>query len=224
MIIKRLLQVFLSLAGNSPSVAENAATDENFMLVLRELQGASKSEFGFEPAGPQTVTLGDGKTAVISPAWFDLIGDMSVRFVSDGERTMRNLTTEEFSALGLTAEQAAEIAIANIKRRYGAPESSRWENGIMLVSGKSPDLDSSYFLDRDFWERLLRAYPDGLIVGVPKRGGLLYAPVSDRRAVSSLEQDIQRLYETSGTMRVSAALYLFKDSRWTMHRRPASLH
>ena len=205
------------------SAIDNKETDENFMLVLREVEGANKQDFGFKATGPMTGTL-DGENVTVENAWFDLIGDMHVRFVIDGEHSMQNLTAEEFSAFGLTPEQAVEIAIANIKRRYGTPHASSWDDGIMLVSGDSPDLDSSYFLDMAFWENLLRDNPDGLIAGVPKRGGLIFAPVSDKLAVLSLERSIRALYESSESMRVSAGLYLFKDGKWSLYRKPASLH
>ena len=92
----------------------------------------------------------------------------------------------------------------------------------MEVAGKSPDLDSSYFLDRDFWRGLLKQHPDGLVVAVPKRGGLLYAPVSDSRAVATLRKGVGYLYTSSERLRVSAALYLFKDDKWTVFQAPAA--
>jgi hypothetical protein len=224
MVLKHLLPLLLSLVAMTSGAKDNPESDPNFMLVLREVEGANKQDFGFKPAGTGSATLPSGETITMSPAWFDLIGDMHVRFVIDGEHSMQNLTAEEFSALGLTPERAAEVAISNIKSRYGQPHATPWEDGIMLVSGKSPDLDSSYFLDSAFWDGLLREHPEGLIVGVPKRGGLIYAPVSDKRAVSSLERSIRFLYESSDSMRVSAALYLFKDDKWTVYRKPVSLN
>lgn len=203
---------------------DNLESDPNFMLVLREVEGGNKQQFGFKPTGPATATLKNGETVSMSSAWFDLIGDMHVRFVIDGEHSMKNLTAEEFSALRLTPERAAEIAVSNIKIRYGVPRATPWEDGIVLVSGESPDLDSSYFLDSAFWEGLLKKHPEGLIVGVPKRGGLIYAPVSDKRAVSSLERSIRFLYESSDAMRISAALYLYRDGGWAVYRKSASLN
>jgi hypothetical protein len=94
----------------------------------------------------------------------------------------------------------------------------------MLVSGESPDLDSSYFLDRSFWDKLLLKHPQGVVVGVPKRGGLIYAPVSDNAALAALERSIRTLYETSENMRISSALYLYVDRKWTVYRTPASLN
>ena len=86
----------------------------------------------------------------------------------------------------------------------------------MQVEGKSPDLNSSYFLDRDFWRDLLRQHPEGIVAAVPKRGGLLFVPLSDRRAVNELRKGIAYLYSSSERLRVSSALYLFKDDHWTV--------
>lgn len=204
-----------ALAGDRPKV------DENFMLVVRETTGADKAILELVPFGPRKVVLDNGEVATFENAWFDLIGDMHVRFVMDGEHTMRNLTLDEFNDLGLTPEQAVDAAVANIKGRYGSPRAVEWHDGIQAVAAESPDLDSSYFLDRRFWNGLLAQHPEGLVVGVPHRGVLLFAPVTRPEAVSVLETTIGALHDRSGSLRVSSALYLFKDGGWTVYRRPA---
>ena len=59
-------------------------------------------------------------------------------------------------------------------------------------------------------------HPDGVVVAVPKRGGLLYAPLSDEAAVGRLRRGVRQLHASSGRLGVSAALYLFKDGRWSV--------
>jgi hypothetical protein len=81
-------------------------------------------------------------------------------------------------------------------------------------------LDSSYFLDLEFWQDLLRVHPEGLVVGVPKRGGLLFVPASDIAAVNNFRRGIAPLFMTSENMRVSSALYLFKDTGWSVFQDP----
>ncbi len=90
----------------------------------------------------------------------------------------------------------------------------------MQVQGKSPDLDSSYFLDRPYWNDLLKKHPEGLVVSVPKRGGLLYAPVEDSKAIDSLKRGVAYLHASSQRLRVSSALFLFKDGRWSVFQAP----
>jgi hypothetical protein len=86
----------------------------------------------------------------------------------------------------------------------------------MQVQGKSPDLDSSYFLDRTYWLALLKNSPEGIVVAVPKRGGLLYAPLNDVKAVDSLKRSVAYLHSSSQRQRVSSALFLFKDGKWSV--------
>lgn len=204
------------------SSADHPHPDDDFMLVLREVEGANKREYGLVPSGPSTGTLRDGRPFTLHNAWFDLIGDMHVRFVIDGSDSMQNLTMEEYSRYGITPEQAVDVAVANIRRRYGPPQAGEWDQGILLVSGDSPDLDTSYFLDYGFWDEQLAAHPEGLVVGVPQRGGLIFAPVSNASAVDVLQDSIVGLYQDSGNQRISSALYLYKDHCWSVYRDPLS--
>ena len=222
MAFKKLIPLLMSVAAVASIASERSTPDENFMLVLREVEGANKQDFGFEPAGAATGTLNSGEKISLDPAWFDVIGDMHVRFVIDGEQSMRNLSAKEFAAFGLTPAQAVDIAMANIKKRYGAPQSTPWGDGIIQVAGGSADLDSSYFLDAAFWDELSKKHPDGLVVGVPQRGGLIYAPAADAQAVDSMERSIRSLYEAGGSLRVSSALYLYKNGKWSVFRKPAT--
>lgn len=90
----------------------------------------------------------------------------------------------------------------------------------MQVQSASPDLNSSYFLDRAFWRDLQRDHPQGLVVAVPRRGGLVYAPRDDEIAVDQLRFAVAALYAGSGGTRVSSALYLFKDGAWSVFQPP----
>ncbi len=63
---------------------------------------------------------------------------------------------------------------------------------------------------------MLAAHPQGLVVAVPRTDLLLFAPVSDTPAVDSLRKGIAGLHSGGGDYRLSSALYLFKDDRWTV--------
>ena len=67
----------------------------------------------------------------------------------------------------------------------------------MQVEGKSPDLNSSYFLDRAFWRNLLRQNREGIVVAVPKRGSLLFTSITDSKAVDGIRKGIAYLYSSS---------------------------
>ena len=192
------------------------------MVVVRESIGADKKDESFKPTGKAKAKLQDGREIEIEMASWEFIGDTHIRIVFDGANSMTGATPADLANLNIrNIEDALSLAIANVKRVYGEPTSTPWTGGIFEVSGKSPDLDSSYFLDRDFWRKLLKKYPEGLAAIVPKRGGLLYAPASDIRAVEALKRGVFQLYSTSGVMRVSSAIYLFKDDKWSVLQSPA---
>jgi len=205
---------------NASLAADYDQSMGHLMVVLREVEGANKQDGTLKAAGPTKATLPSGEEVEMTPAWFDFIGDMQIRFVYDSPTSMRGLTAQEFAALKMSPEEALTVAIRNIKRVYGSPVVSPWLRGVMLVSGESPDLDSSYFLDADFWQQQLKLHPDGLVVGVPKRGGLVFVPLADEKEVSGLRKSIGPLYASSEHMRVSSALYLFKGGHWSVFQDP----
>jgi hypothetical protein len=192
----------------------------NLMVVLRESEGRNQEEERLVPVGKSKVTLADGKVVELDNAWFEYLGDMHVRFVFDAPRYMANAGPEDLQRLKLTPQQALTLAVENVKRVYGKPKAEPFAGGIMSVSGRSADMNSSYFLDREFWKELDIINPGGLVVAPVKRGGLLYAPASDTVAVEALRRNVGKLYRESDRMRISSGLYLFKDGRWSVFQAP----
>jgi hypothetical protein len=204
--------------AQTPQAVDRSA--ENLMVVLRESPGINKQDEVLEPETKIRVKLPDGSEIDTEMAAFAFLGDMHIRFVFDGPDYMPNAKPQDLARLNLSPEQALQLAVGNIKRVYGDPVATPWTAGLMQVQGKSPDFDSSYFLDRAFWQGLLRQNPEGIVVAVPKRGGLLFTPVTDSRAVNGLRKGIAYLHSRSERMRVSSALYLFKNDRWTVFQPP----
>lgn len=224
MLRRFLLALFLVAMVPCPTFSQisepGETSSENLMVVLRESIGANKQDEVLKPMGKAKARLADGKEVEIDTAWFEYVGDMHIRFVFDGPRSMRNATPKDLDRLKLSPEQALLLAMANIKRVYGKPTATAWSD-LMLVQGKSPDLDSSYFLDREFWQALLVQHPDGIIAAVPKRGGLLYTPLSNLSAAEGLRKSVVQLHASSERNRVSSALYLFKDGKWSVFQASA---
>ena len=205
------------MAQNPQAVDKSA---ENLMAVLREVIGANEQDEALKPMEKGRMKLADGSEIELEFAWFAFLGDMMIRFVFDSPNYMLNATRQDLARLNLTPDQALQLAVRNIKRVYGAPIAKPWTGGLMQVQGKSPDLDSSYFLDRAFWRGLLRQNPEGIVVAVAKRGGLLFTPITHSKAVDRLRKGVAYLYSSSEQMRVSSALYLFKDDRWIVFQPP----
>lgn len=194
----------------------------NLLVVLRESKGVNKQDEQLQPLGKVRGTLADGREIELETSWFQYLGDMHIRLVFDGGQTMQSAAPDDLQRLQLNPEQALQLAVANLRRLYGPPSAQPWSGGLMQVAGSSPDLNSSYFLDREFWRGLERKHPDGVVVAVPRRGGLVYAPAADEAAVTSLRFSAVALYVSSGRTRISSALYLFKDDRWSVYQPPQS--
>jgi hypothetical protein len=192
----------------------------NLLVVLRESRGENKQDEALTPYGTVTVVLRDGREMHLETSWFRYLGDMHIRLVFDGGQTMQSASPEDLVRLQLNPEEAVDLAVANLRRVYGPPLVRDWGGHLMQIQGGAEDLISSYFLDRDFWRDLQAQYPDGLVVAVPRRAGLVYAPVSDEVAVTNLRFSVAALYAGGTGTRLSSALYLFKDGRWSVFQPP----
>ena len=211
--------------GPSPGAAQDAAATfdtsaSNLMVVLRESRGENKQDETLQPFGKVQATLSDGRQIELETSWYRYLGDMHIRLVFDGGQTMQSASPEDLARLHLSPDEALKLAISNLRRVYGAPDVQPWSGELMQVQGGASDFNSSYFLDRDFWRSLQARYPEGLVVAVPRRAGLVYAPVSDEAAVTNLRFSAAALYAGGPGARLSSALYLFKDGRWSVFQAP----
>ena len=211
-----LIGCLLANEGTMAQVGQVNKDADNLMAVLRELEGANKQDETLQRMGRARTILPDGQQVDFELASFEFLGDMHIRFVFDAPTYMLNAKPEDLKRLNLTPNATLDLAVANIERVYGSPTAKYFGPNLMEVVGKSPDLDSSYFLDRNFWRSLLRQHPEGLVVAVPRRGALLFTPLNNTGAVEYLKTRIAHLHAISERMRVSSALYLFKDDHWTV--------
>jgi uncharacterized protein YtpQ (UPF0354 family) len=207
-----------------PSSAQAAQSPDtsagNLLVVLRESRGENKQDESLQPFGKVRATLNDGREIELETSWYQYLGDMHIRLVFDAGQSMQSASPEDLARLNLSPEDALKLAIANLRRVYGAPAAKPWSGSLMQVQGSATDLNSSYFLDREFWRALQSGHPEGLVVAVPRRGGLVYAPVSDDAAVTSLRFSAAALFAGGPGARLSSALYLFKDGHWSVFQPP----
>jgi hypothetical protein len=192
----------------------------NLIAVLRESGGMQLAKETLQPFGRVKAQLADGRDIELETSWFRYVGDMHIRLVFDGPSDLQSASPEDLDRLKLQPEEAIRLAVDNLRRTYGEPMVQPWQGGLMRVSGRADDLNSSYFLDRAFWQSLEAQHPGGLVVAVPQRGGLLFAPASDDGAVLALRFSATALYTAGKRSRVSSALYLFQDGRWSMFQPP----
>lgn len=227
-LLRRASALCLLAACLAPALAASPdATEESFevstgnlLVVLRETPGANKQDDSLQPFGKISAQLPDGRNVEFEASWFQYLGDMHLRLVFDGRQRVQSALPQDLERLRLNPEQALAHAVDNLRRRYGEPVAEPWTGGLMMVKGRSEDLDSSYFLDRAFWLDQLRAYPEGIVAAVPRRGGLVFARADDETALTSLRFSAAALYAANERTRVSSGLYLFKDGRWSVFQPP----
>lgn len=209
-----------ALAGDARDGDPQDMSAGNLLVVLRETPGVNKIDEGLAPFGMITARAADGREYQFEASWFQYIGDMHLRLVFDGDRRVQSALPEDLQRLHLTPEQALAQAVANLRKRYGAPVAEPWEGGLMQVHGNAPELDSSYFLDHAFWLEQLRASPAGIIAAVPDRGGLVFARADDEAAIATLRFSAAALYAGNDDTRISSGLYLFRDGHWSVFQPP----
>jgi hypothetical protein len=155
-------------------------------------------------------------------ACYHYLGDMRLEFVlrRGAEEGLRELSRSEFDAMRLAPQQGTQMAMQNIKREFGEAEIRRANGGLLLLQCKSPEFSASYLLDQELWNTLLKQAPEGLVAAVPRRGAVLFAPLADKKSVERLSKLVPDLYAGAAQQQVSAALYLYKDQRWSLYQSP----
>lgn len=193
---------------------------QNLMLVVRTSFGANRPDALLTHTGPQHFTDAEGNTQTINPAHFDYIGDTHIRFVFDSPMTMRNLTYDEFKKMGMSVDEAVALAMKNMYRDYGEPQVYPLEEGGFVIESELPDLNSAYFLDYSLWTNLATHFGSPLLVAVPARDVLLFAPLIDERGVQFLKENVQSLFKEASRYGVSTGLFLFKNDGWQVFQAP----
>lgn len=222
--------VAIAAATTGALAADSSRDDEafdasagNLLVVLRESPGANKLVEGLAPFGKISARAADGREFEFEASWFQYLGDMHLRLVFDGTRRVQSAMPDDLARLKLSPEQALDIAVQNLRGRYGEPVAEPWTGGLMQVHGNAPELDSSYFLDRAFWRDRLRESPAGIVAAVPDRGGLVFARADDGAAVATLRFSAALLFAQHDDTRISSGLYLFKDGRWSVFQPPRNV-
>jgi hypothetical protein len=221
--IARVLAGTLAVAMGTAAAHAMDLQAGSLIAVLRESQGVNLPDETFEPYGTLLAQLPDGSRVELETSWFRYVGDMHIRLVFDGPAQLHSASPGDLDRLQLEPEAALRTAVANLKRAYGDPIVRPLQAGLMQVTSRADDLNSSYFLDREFWQRLERTHPGGIVAAVPQRGGLLFAPASNPDAVAALRFSSAALYAAGTRSRVSSAMYLFKDGHWRVFQPPMAL-
>ena len=66
MVRQWVLPIFLALVSMGSVAKDKVQIDPNFMVVLREVNGANKEDFGYKQIPPSSVTLPNGESFTTS--------------------------------------------------------------------------------------------------------------------------------------------------------------
>jgi hypothetical protein len=222
--MKRMIPVLglaLSCAALPAPAAEADSFDtsaSNLVAVLRETPGANKQDEQLRAMGKLKAKMPDGREVEFEPSWFDYLGDLHLRLVFDGDQRVQSASPDDLRRLQLTPEQALDLAVDNLRKRYGPALAQPWGGGLMQVQATAPEFNSSFMLDRRFWQEQLQQHPEGVVVAVPRRGGVVFAPATDEAALINRIFSAAALYTSNDRDRLSSALYLFKQGRWSVYQ------
>jgi hypothetical protein len=211
------------LVGAVPAAAEERfdTRGSNLIAVLRESAGTNQQAETLQPYGTLRAQLPDGSEVELETSWFRYVGDMHIRLVFDSSTQLQSASPDDLDRLRLEPSRRCSWPSPTCAAPT-EPTVRQWSGGLLQVLGRADDLNSSYFLDRAFWHTQERLHPRGVVVAVPQRGGLLFAPAEDQDAVAALRFSAAALYAGASRTRVSSALYLFKDGHWSVFQPPVA--
>ena len=212
-------KVLAEIAPPTPRV-----TRERLLVFVHASIGANDPNDSLKPSPIKlSLPLPDGTTQKLEVSCWDFIGDTNIQFGFYGPDISPSASPQDLKRLKLAnVNDTLSLALTNIKRLFGEPSSRAFDDGVTQLHCRGL-LVTSYFLDREFWSRMLKTNPDGIIVGVPRKSGLYWASASDTKAVDSLKRRVAYLHasdEWGPTPPISSALFLFKNDKWSVFQAP----
>ena len=176
---------------------------ERVLPVIKNHEWVANAHAGTQAA--------DGKPA--GPVVTQLVGDLVLAYVEDGEVNMRFLVPGDLERLGMTGMEALHtLALAN----FGGYARSRTELEVFAPGVFRAQLDGYYdaslFLFADELARDVRLAAD-VVVAVPSRDVMLLCSADDAVALATLRDTAARIERESAYL-VSAQLYVLRQGGW----------
>lgn len=147
---------------------------------------------------------------------FGYLGDVQLRFMFQlpGEGPESPARMDDLTRLDLTPNRALAVAALNVRKLCGEPLLSDLGGGVHAVRGPHHEYILAYLLDRGFWRRQLAQHAKGLVVALPRRGLLLFAPLEDVEARTELVKRAVAQAKSAGGARVSDCVLRFDATGW----------
>lgn len=214
---------FATLAGCLTVQSDAIASQRESLLPLmtaERLLATIAVGPSFVAGGEKVEALGQSPS---EPARFAFVGDLQIQLKFTLPPSFRgqmvNASMADLARLGLSPQRGFELAKNNALAALPPPSPGQPIHGMSMLVSQSPTGmadGSSYLLDRSFWLEASRSSPGGLVVTVPDRQIVMYAPAGDSAAITLLKQRAQAARRrTAAPTKWSSALLAFNNDRWS---------
>lgn len=191
---------------------------DNLYFILRQVRKQNSKSEKPSPYPAQTLQKLEPGALEHGLAIFAYLGDVQLRFVfeqSNGDRTLAKM--QDLKNLDLNAEQAFAVASENMNKRMATPRVMEQPAGFyQLGGGENVDQNTDFWFARNTWVEQAKKHQSALVVALPRRGAVFFAPHNNAKAVAAMKNRAQELYAKAGEQRVSGKLFGFTGSQWKL--------
>ena len=156
------------------------------------------------------------------PLFYSWLGDALLRFefVVAGNELPALVRPSDLKRLGLEPRAALVQAVQNARARWGSVKPKAGANGVWQLEGENPRYLAWTWFVPSLWASLAKAMKAPLLVAIPCRGEVLFAPATKAAAVAALHEQAAMAFAAERVvgLRVSGYSYLFDGKEWRVHQ------
>ncbi len=159
----------------------------------------------------QSLQIPDDQMPVTEP----LIGELLVTYSFDLPDMFQMVTKSDLERLGLSLEQAREIAIDNLHTQMpqiGSASISEDAPFQQIVTGDN--LEACTLLAAPFWDQLAEAMGSDVVVVAPHRDAVFFTSVDSEEGVVFLRELAKTAMADGDTHSLSEQMMVWRESKW----------
>ena len=161
------------------------------------------------------------------PLFYSWLGDALLRFefVVAGNELPALVRPSDLKRLDLEPRAALVQAVQNARARWGSVKPKAGSGGVWQLEGENPRYLAWTWFVPSLWASLAKAMKAPLLVAMPRRGEVLFAPANKAAAVAALHEQAAAAFSTERVagLRVSSYSYLFDGKEWRVHQSLSAL-
>jgi uncharacterized protein YtpQ (UPF0354 family) len=142
-----------------------------------------------------------------------LCGDLWIVYAEDRPETIKTLTCESITEMGVTENELRDLAVENLRRILPAAECHGSGPWYLLTAGA--DYAASLLLLDTIWEQIADMVPGKIVAAVPTRDVLMFTGSESEDGISGMRAKSQELCRT-GPYSVSESLIVRDAGKWTI--------